>query len=74
MLIKTSDASCVINNFLTILGQEVWNFHVSGSITRKKALEMGKRSLVYRVFNKKWSRWQNLRSRRRDTERRQGCH
>ena len=25
---------------------------------------------AFRVFNKKWSRWQNLRSRRRDIERR----
>ena len=27
-------------------------------------------TILIRVFNKKWSRWQNLRSRRRDTERR----
>ena len=45
-LIKTSDASCVIINSFDDLCREVLNFRNSGSIRRKKALEMRKCSVV----------------------------
>ena len=39
-------ASTCVTILLMILRQEVLNFHISGFIRRKKALEMGKCSVV----------------------------
>ena len=48
MSIKTSDAPC------EILRQEVLNFHISGSLRRRKALEMGNVPLFNLLFKMKF--------------------
>ena len=46
IVINTSDASCVIPILSTISRRQVLNFHITSFIRRKKALEMGKCSVV----------------------------
>ena len=45
-LVKASDASCVMTDCFEEFATGILNFHISGSIRRKKALEIGKCSIV----------------------------
>ena len=45
IIIMTSDASCVMTDYFDDFTTGSLNFHISGCIRRKKALEMGKCSI-----------------------------
>ena len=45
-LIKGSDASCVMTDCFEVSRRKIFNFHISGSIRSKKALEIRKCSVV----------------------------